>query len=243
MRRCACEWHGRDAEGEWPLVPDRWGSGRRRGAMSERGADRACRACRPRVASLTADLAALGVVPGMALLVHSSLSALGWVSGGAQAVVLALRAAVGASGTLVMPTHSTDLTDPADVAESAGAGGVVADHPRHAARLSTQPPRRRAGWARSPTAFGGAPDVRRSDHPHDSFAAWGRDVGVRHGAARADRRPRRGLAARAPLRPGWLGRAPRRGARQQHVAAPGRGARHLPRQAPGPAGRAAADRR
>lgn len=46
-------------------------------------------------------------------MVHSSLSGLGFVAGGAHAVVLALVEAVGASGTLMMPTHSTHLTDPA----------------------------------------------------------------------------------------------------------------------------------
>ena len=64
------------------------------------------------VDSLQADFTALGVEAGMALLVHSSLSAMGWVCGGPVTVIIALQHVLGHTGTLVMPAHSTGLSDP-----------------------------------------------------------------------------------------------------------------------------------
>ena len=64
------------------------------------------------IESLHTDLRALGVRPGMVVLAHSSLSALGWVCGGAVAVVAALKRVLGSTGTLVMPAHSAGLSEP-----------------------------------------------------------------------------------------------------------------------------------
>jgi aminoglycoside 3-N-acetyltransferase len=50
------------------------------------------------LADLAGQLCALGVRAGQTLLVHASLSSLGWVEGGAATVIAALRGAVGAAG-------------------------------------------------------------------------------------------------------------------------------------------------
>jgi aminoglycoside 3-N-acetyltransferase len=65
------------------------------------------------VRSLTEDLRALGVRPGDVLMTHSSYKSVGAVAGGPQAVVQALLDAVGPAGTLVVPTHNSENTDPA----------------------------------------------------------------------------------------------------------------------------------
>ena len=62
--------------------------------------------------SVADDLRRLGVVEGDVLLVHSSLRRCGFVVGGPAAVVLALRDAVGTSGTIVVPAMTPDNSDP-----------------------------------------------------------------------------------------------------------------------------------
>jgi aminoglycoside 3-N-acetyltransferase len=56
------------------------------------------------VVELASDLHTLGLAPGDAVLVHSSLSRIGCVTGGAPAVVEALLQAVGETGTVAAPT-------------------------------------------------------------------------------------------------------------------------------------------
>ena len=128
-------------------------------------------------ATLAEDLRRLGVASGETVLVHSSLSRLGFVVGGAQAVVLALADVLGPSGTIVMPTHSGNLSDP---------------------KRWSRPPVPEPWWQTirdqspaydpllTPTRNMGAvvecfrhlPGVLRSSHPTGSFAAVGpnRDV-------------------------------------------------------------------
>lgn len=65
------------------------------------------------MASIVADLRRLGPLTGKAVLVHSSLSRLGNVDGGAETVIDALLTAVGPSGTVHFPTLTgTDCDSP-----------------------------------------------------------------------------------------------------------------------------------
>jgi aminoglycoside 3-N-acetyltransferase len=56
------------------------------------------------VEQLVRDLVQLGIKRGDSVLVHSSMSKIGFVKGGAAAVIEALTTAVGAEGTLLFPT-------------------------------------------------------------------------------------------------------------------------------------------
>ena len=57
-------------------------------------------------------LSAVGMRPGQTVMVHCSLSSLGYVCGGAQPVIEALLQTVGEAGTIMMPTQSWKNLDP-----------------------------------------------------------------------------------------------------------------------------------
>lgn len=126
------------------------------------------------VESIAADLRTLGVAGGDVLMMHSSKRSLGFVAGGTQAVIQAILDVLGPDGTLVVPAHTPDNSDPA---------------------TWQNPPVPEAWWAairhqvpgfdpaRTPTnRWMGTiaenvrtwPGALRSDHPQVSFAALGR---------------------------------------------------------------------
>lgn len=124
------------------------------------------------VDSLSDDLSRLGLSRGSILLVHASLSSLGWVCGGATALIEALVRVIGPQGTLVMPTHTAGLSDPANWSNPPVPElwwPVIRENtPAFDAR--TTPTR---GMGAVAECFRGHPDVIRSNHPLLSFAALG----------------------------------------------------------------------
>jgi aminoglycoside N3'-acetyltransferase len=108
---------------------------------------------RPRLKAPDIDrvLRQVGVKPGMLLMTHTSLSAFGYVEGGALAVIDRLQAAVGPRGTLAMPTHtvSTFGQPVYDAARSPSTVGSITEVYRH------------------------QPGVQRSLHPTHSVAVRG----------------------------------------------------------------------
>lgn len=118
------------------------------------------------------SLKTLGLEEGDVVLVHASLKSLGWVCGGQVAVAHALLDAVGKTGTVMVPTHTSDNTDP---------------------KNWKNPPVPKNWWQNirdtmppfivntTPSAHMGAvselfrtwPNSKRSDHPVGSFAAVG----------------------------------------------------------------------
>ena len=117
----------------------------------------------------------IGIQKGQAIMVHTSLSSLGYVCGGAQSVIEALMDRVGKQGTIMMPTQSWKNLDPST--------GVYWQEPEE-----WQPVIREYIPAydkrMTPTNTMGAvaemfrqwPGTLRSDHPARSVAAWGHDA-------------------------------------------------------------------
>ncbi|AJQ59616.1 AAC(3) family N-acetyltransferase [Bacillus thuringiensis] len=125
------------------------------------------------IETITKDLKALGIEKGMTIIVHSSLSSIGWISGGAVAVVEALMKVVTEEGTIIMPTQSSDLSDPKHWSRPPVPEDwwqIIRDNvPAFDSRIT---PTR--GMGEIVECFRTYPNVVRSNHPLGSFAAWGK---------------------------------------------------------------------
>lgn len=115
----------------------------------------------------------LGVAKGQTIEVHTSLSSIGFVCGGAQMVIEALLESVGEEGTIMMPTQTWKNLDPTT--------GVHWEEPEEWWQII------RDNWPAydkkiTPTNTMGAvaemfrqwKGTLRSDHPARSVAAWGK---------------------------------------------------------------------
>lgn len=76
---------------------------------------------------IVAGLRQIGVAPGDLLQVHSSLSAFGYVEGGADTVVEALLEAVGPDGTVMMPTFNHGAADIFDIRTTPSVSGAITE--------------------------------------------------------------------------------------------------------------------
>lgn len=127
------------------------------------------------VETMASDLDTLGVEPGQTILVHGSLSSLGWVCGGPTTVVDALMDVIGEDGTIVMPTHSPGNRDPSDMGNppvpESWYDTIREQMPAY--RPAVTPTR---GMGAIAECFRSYPEVCRSDHPQHSFAAWGSEA-------------------------------------------------------------------
>ena len=102
--------------------------------------------------SIVRDLKALGIKPGMNLLMHSSLRRIGPVEGGADTIIDALLDVLGPEGTLMMSTVSGNVNPEQPVYD-------VRNTPSTVGTLSN--------------VFRKRPGVIRSLHPVHSIAAYG----------------------------------------------------------------------
>ena len=174
------------------------------------------------VASLSADLRTLGLAAGDVVILHASARSVGFVIGGPQAIAQAVLDVLGPEGTLVVPTHTPENTDPAGwqnppVPESwwpAIRGQAPGFDP-----VRTPASRWMGIVAETVRNWPGAV---RSDHPQVSFAAVGRQAREVTGRPSTRRRVGRQLAAGRHLPARRQGVVTGRRSRLQHLAAPGR---------------------
>jgi aminoglycoside 3-N-acetyltransferase len=125
------------------------------------------------ITTLKHDFKTLGIAAGSVIIMHSSLSEIGWTVGGPVSVIQALMEILTSNGTLIMPTFSSDNSDPTEwenppVPETWW-DLIKTEMPAYHPKIT---PTRELGMVVE--TFRRWPKVIRSTHPSLSFAAWGK---------------------------------------------------------------------
>ncbi len=115
------------------------------------------------------DLRALGVRAGGVLMAHASVRAVGWVVGGPDVVLDALREVVGGEGTLCMFVGWEDSTYPMASWSLEKQRAYLEERPAFDAATCRSAPE----WGVLPERLRGLPGARRSANPEGSMAAVG----------------------------------------------------------------------
>ncbi|MFP4016157.1 MAG: aminoglycoside N(3)-acetyltransferase [Halanaerobiales bacterium] len=125
--------------------------------------------------SIIRDLKEGGVRAGSTVIVHSSLSSLGWVCGGPISLIQALMNVITTEGNIIMPGHSGEYSDPiywGNPPVPEDWWDIIKDEmPAYQPEIT---PVRGVGLV--PETFRKFPDVLRSSHPCVSFTAWGKNA-------------------------------------------------------------------
>jgi len=127
------------------------------------------------ITTLKDDFTRLGVKSGDIIIMHSSLSKIGWIIGGSVALIKAIMEVLTPEGTLVMPAHTGDNSEPSywkypPVPEDWWEL-IRNEMPAYEPEIA---PTRGIGIVAE--TFRKWTNVYRSEHPSMSFAAWGKNA-------------------------------------------------------------------
>jgi len=125
------------------------------------------------ITSLKRDFKTLGVEHGSIIILHSSLSKIGWTVGGPVSVIKALMQVLTSEGTIVMPTFTSDNSDPSrwenPPVPKSWWNTIRKEMPAFKPKIT---PTRVMGVIAE--TFRNWSNVLRSNHPISSSAAWGK---------------------------------------------------------------------
>ncbi|MGL5714499.1 MAG: aminoglycoside N(3)-acetyltransferase [Paraclostridium sp.] len=122
--------------------------------------------------SIINDLKKLGVEKESIIIVHSSLSKLGWVCGGAITVIQSLIDLIGENGTIIMPSQTAHYSDPVEWCNPPVPKEwhpIIKDTmPAFSPDITPS-----LGMGQIAETFRTLKNVSRSSHPQYSFSGWG----------------------------------------------------------------------